>query len=384
MTATPKFKWLGLATVLLVLALVAGQAQAQYYGYPARSGYGTPAYQAYVSYARAYTAASIQAAYSGAHYGNPHLYGNLYVPAYGYGGMYPGFYYDPYGGYLRGAADVIGAQSRFMVSLQEAHLAREQVRAKQLENRRTAFDQYLYLREHTPTMEQMRAEERAMRRERAVSDPPITEIYAALALNELLADLQQISLEGVKDVPLDAAVVRRVHFTTTRNGANIGLVRNVSNLTWPLALRAETYKVPRERFTTLVQGSVERVQMGQKLDATTLTQMYDDLETLHQKLRDAVGDLEVSQFLESKRFLNHLGDALKAVQQPDAVNFFNGRYEFQGKGVGDLVKFMTQRGLWFAPAVGGEESAYVTVHRALAAYNVAAHSAALQSGVTKR
>src|SRR5437660_1338467 len=41
---------------------------------------------------------------------------------------YPGSYYDPYGGYLSGAADVINAQGQFLVKTQQAYQMREQAR----------------------------------------------------------------------------------------------------------------------------------------------------------------------------------------------------------------------------------------------------------------
>ena len=42
----------------------------------------------------------------------------------------------------------------------------------------------------------------------------------------------------------------------------------------------------------------------------------------------------------------------------------------------DLLDYMTKNGLQFAPAVAGEEAAYVALHRALAAYSAGANLAA--------
>src|SRR5262245_29047110 len=220
-----RMTWLGAAAILLAGPLAQGQAQ---YGfYPRYPGYGTPAYQAYVGYARASAAAAVNRAYTWGAYGNPYAYWGTYGNPTGYWGYTPTLVYEPYGGgYLRGAADVIGAQSRYLISIQEANLLREQVRARQIENRRSAFDHYLYVRENTPSPEQLRSEERTQRRDRARNDPPVTEIFSAVSLNDLLADLQQVSLTGVRDLPLDADIVRRVNLTSNRNGSNIGVVRN--------------------------------------------------------------------------------------------------------------------------------------------------------------
>src|SRR5438132_1022105 len=52
---------------------------------------------------------------------------NSYYPTSPYA-TYPGYYADPYGGYLSGAADVINAQGQFLVNTQQAYRMREQVR----------------------------------------------------------------------------------------------------------------------------------------------------------------------------------------------------------------------------------------------------------------
>ncbi len=348
------------AVTLILLGTTASDAQAQYYyGYRYRNPYyGSPAYYQ---------------AYAWAHYPNPYRYWG-----------YPPSYYDPYGGgYLRGGADVISAQARFLAAIQEANLLREQVLARRTENRRSAFDQYLYERERMPSFEQLRAEERARRLDWARNDPPVTEIYSGAALNELLADLQQVPLAGLKDVPVDAATVRRVNLTSVQNGANIGLVRSGGLPAWPEALAGLAYQAVRDRLNAMVQAEVERAKVGKKPDAATFRQMHEDLDTLDRKLRETVLELTASQFIDANRFLNQFADALKALEQPDAANYFNGRYEFQGKTVADLVKFMKDRGLWFAPAVAGDEPAYVTVHRALASYSLDAQTALLKTAAQR-
>jgi hypothetical protein len=78
-----------------------------------------------------------------------------------------------------------------------------------------------------------------------------------------------------------------------------------------------------------------------------------------------------TQYVDARRFLNQLEDALTALQQPDVQNFFNGRWAAKGKTVGDLVKYMADNGLRFAPATQGDEAAYRMLQQRLAAYNMA-------------
>src|SRR5262249_4769548 len=70
------------------------------------------------------------------YYANPYpiypLYASypMYYSPYSYGYAVP----DPYGGYLKGAADVINSQGQYLKSTQEAYLLNEQLKAAQLQN----------------------------------------------------------------------------------------------------------------------------------------------------------------------------------------------------------------------------------------------------------
>src|SRR5262249_44520231 len=56
---------------------------------------------------------------------------------------YDGSAGDPYGGYLHGTADVIGAQGALVVNQQQAFLSAERVSQARLETRRREFDEWL-------------------------------------------------------------------------------------------------------------------------------------------------------------------------------------------------------------------------------------------------
>ena len=64
----------------------------------------------------------------------------------------------------------------------------------------------------------------------------------------------------------------------------------------------------------------------------------------------------------------------KVLEKPDAGHYLTGKYAAKGKSVQAVVKYMTQQGLLFAPAIAGDEAAYTALHRALATYDVATSS----------
>ncbi len=82
-----------------------------------------------------------------------------------------------------------------------------------------------------------------------------------------------------------------------------------------------------------------------------------------------IRDLGPSKYIEAKRYLNDLKDASRGLERDDVASFFNNKYSAKGRNVTDLVRNMTRDGLKFAPYVSGSESAYVALHRMLAAYD---------------
>jgi len=293
----------------------------------------------------------------------------------GYGGYNPYGYYDPFRGYLEGGAAVINAQGKFMISTQQAYQAREQVRQAALDTQRKRFDEWLYERERTPTLEQERERSRIQEATRSRNDPPITEIWSAKALNDLLRDLQNQQAKGTlanytgPKIAVDEDDLRRINVTTARSGGNLGLLKNEGRLSWPVALSGPEYKAERERLSSLAQDAIKQVSFNTPVDAGTLRQMSRDIDKLNQLLVQNVGDLPPSQYIEAKRFLANFTDAVKALSAPDASNYLPKR--LKGKSVPELVDFMSRSGLLFAPAVAGDESAYLALHRALSAYDAA-------------
>jgi hypothetical protein len=287
--------------------------------------------------------------------------------------------YDPFAGYLSSGASVINGQGGYEGSQQQANLLQEQIRGEQVANRRKFFDEYLYEREKTLTAEDQRQQSQRERLERSRNNPPLTEIWSGQALNDLLGDLQKLpardglTLLGTAEIPLEEDGLKRINVTAD-NGGNAGLLKAEDGLHWPVALTGEDFKAERERLTTLAQLAVRQAALGDRVDIGTTRQMTRDLDQLHKELRRKAGALPSSLYIEAKTFLNNFEGAMRALQQRDAANQFTGQYALKAKTVRELVHFMAERGLRFAPAISGGKSAYVTLHQALAAYDLTAQA----------
>ncbi len=276
--------------------------------------------------------------------------------------------FDPYAGSLADGQE----PDDYRVNEQRAKLLREQGRQAQLATRWQAFDEYLYERRHTPTHEELRQEQERQFRDRSRNNPPVTEIFSSRALNDLLVDLQRLPRRAGGAMPLDPEVTRRLNFTTGRGSGSVALLKDVDRLPWPAAFAGPDYRPVRVNLSALAREAVADAAGTGRVDAALLEEMERYLARLEQTLRQNVTRLAPTHYTEAGRFVTQFAEAVQALRQPDAGSFFNDRYRFQGDTVAELVRFMTERGLRFAPAVPGDEAGYLAVHRALAAYDQAA------------
>jgi hypothetical protein len=301
--------------------------------------------------------------------------GSGYYPPYGY-------YESAYGGFLRGNADVISASGQYLINYERAKLGREAVRQARIDTRRKLFEEYLYERANTPTLEDERERAIDLERRRAVNDPPVTEIWSAKALNDLLFDVQKLQGKGIAGPPvrLDEDILKRINVSAGKTPGNVGLLKNEGKLSWPLALRTmkpqKEVDYLRQEIDSELPQSINEAVNG-KVDSKRLEALSKHVEQLQQLLTNNVRDLPPGQYMEARRFLNNLDDGLQVLQQPNAGLYFTQKYAAKGRTVQQLVENMSKDGLTFAPAVGGDEAAYVALHRALAAYDVGARGQSL-------
>lgn len=290
---------------------------------------------------------------------------------------YPGYpssmssYGNPYGNSTIGSSDIMNAQSQMMISNQQSLLTHESVLKSKLEQRRRVFDEWLYERANTPSLEDIREREQELIARRSRNDPPFPEIQSAVALNSLLADLQKLDAKGtaVAPVSLEETLLKNINVTATQDGASFGALRNEGLLNWPPALRelatGQDTQGLRKEVDTLVKAAIDQAKAG-KVQTGILTQLHSDVQSYRELLKRSTGDLTPPQYIQARRFLDELDESLKVLERDDAANYVLGKFAAKGATVRDLVRHMASLGLIFAPATAGDEAAYVALQRALA------------------
>jgi hypothetical protein len=325
-------------------------------------GYGSP----YVTANP--TTATLSTDYSSPGYGGSYPYTNPY---------YPPYYSDPFSGYLYGTADILRANGDYLKKIGDARLVNTQADMARLDYRRRIFDEARYERMNTPSLDELRQQQLARDLARARKDPPIGEIVSARALNDLnrhLADEQsKPNAPKGPNVPLDDDVLK--HITVTAQGGkggNIGVLRDDGKVQWPLALQGAEFDAARKRLSQSLEHVVSLLKSSNRVETGELKDIKKDLAKLNDMVRDPKSDLSPTDYIEARKFIGQLEDAMLALEDPNAANYFNPSkdgWKASGKDVASLIDDMKSKGLEFAPASPGDEWAYRVLHQAMVAYD---------------
>jgi hypothetical protein len=311
-------------------------------------------------------------------------YGSIYGQAFGnpygggitgylssYGGM-NGSYYDSNYGYMDPGAALTRAQGDLMVNQQQAYLLREQVRAQRATNARDessrSVNNNAYASSATAARERSSGQETA----RLSKDPVRAEIWSGTALNQILADLQRRPVnDGTENLTnpsllLDASLLKQINLTFGKG--HIGLLKYGGRLSWPAGFEPSAYAESKERLNALAFEVFEQARVNGRLDSNTLREMSRAVEDLRRRFRKNGGELSPEAHIEANRFLQDLDAALTALKRPDVGALFTSHNDLRARTVPELVQFMTERRLQFAPAHPRERMAYEQIHQGLTSF----------------
>jgi hypothetical protein len=279
---------------------------------------------------------------------------------------------------LEGQAKALDAQGGFLKSLEEAERMHEQVRQERLVTRRREIEQWMWERDHLPTLADNQERARRYQVLQAQKAPPVAEILSGKSLNNLLQDCQILQGKGFAGpaIPLDAAAVQHVNVRTVGSSGNPGLLRG-ARLAWPPLLAQDGFKADREHIEALMAHAKQ--QAGSPAVQDTTRELSDAVNKVEEQVTDLVSRTETvspNEAIKARRFLKELRDTLAVLREPNARNYVTGAYTAQGNSADALVRYMTEHNLVFAPAANGTDDGYVAVHRALASYSAALQVAA--------
>jgi hypothetical protein len=316
----------------------------------------------FLGFCLAFTCTAIYPGAASAQYYPP----NPYYPGWGAGwGAGPGI---GQGAALSGSADVSRAYGDVIVQQENARILREKANQAKIETKRKAFDQMMYERENTPTYTEELTKEKGQILNRMMNFPTPGEIANGRALNTMLPYLQSLSLQGTQGppVPIAQSLVNQLNIAGgTGSGTSVGMLRDGGHVEWPIGLMGPQQK----NLDKLLPEAVNATASG-RLTPKLMKEVRTEMTAMRQRMRTQLQkeEIETSSYLQAIEFYNSLESSVNALQRPDARKQLGGGFSPRARNVQELIDFMTDNGLRFAPASPGDEPAYRAVHDAFVRY----------------
>jgi hypothetical protein len=296
--------------------------------------------------------------------------GAQYPPP-GYGRpYYPNPYYNPNeaaGNVLKGAADLNRSTGDVAIANHHAWILKEKASQEKLATQRQAFDQMMYEKANTPNYLESLSANKAQIVVRMMNFPERAEISGGKTLNTMLPLVESFTLQGTQGppVPLAQSVVNRLNISGT-GLSSVGMLRGGgAALEWPLALRGPEQK----KLDKLIPAAVEATIAG-TLELKQLTEIRAGLTSMREELRRQMqkDEIETHTYIRAIEFYDSLIASVNTLERPESRKALGGGNSPRARNVQELVEYMTDNGVKFAPAAPGDENAYKIVHDAFVRY----------------
>ena len=222
-------------------------------------------------------------------------------------------------------------------------------------------------RAHMPDPEKIRQHVLQREIDRARHSPPLTDIWSARSLNALLRHLIAQQKEGAHgpNVPLSDEILAHVNLTA---GGPVSLLKDNGNLKWPKCLQRGVFKEDRDKLSKLMKTAFQRVKSNEKPENATLKDLQLSLRKL--KIPSTTMWTDLRRTNSSRPIVTCVTSRTRSgLEGSQVANGFNGNWKPTGRSVAELVRFMHDKGLRFAPATSKDEAAYVALYHALAAFD---------------
>ena len=297
-------------------------------------------------------------------------------PAY-YPGYPGGFYPGAVGGAYYGQAALLNASGDLLLQQEQARQQREKWKQEKLVTQKQSFDAMMYEKANTATYTEKVKYDQNLIVQRMMVSPAPAEINDGRTLNAMLPMLKSLGNYGTQGppVPLDQDQLKHINVTTAKaGGPNLGMLKDGGDsLPWPLCTRGPVQKKVAKEIPTIV----EQAKKGD-IDPDLYRDILTNLDTIWEETRKKLhkDQIEGSEFIEVKHFIEPLQSAVKALRQPTSKRYLDGTYTAKGDTVPELVNYMTKNGLSFAPCNPGDEAVYLAMHDAFVSYTSAAQAAA--------
>ncbi len=230
-------------------------------------------------------------------------------------------YYNPAGGFLSGAADLVNARANSTVTYQKALLTQEEAFRSQLDTRRKIWEEARYERASLMNSEQWRLRQLQSALERARNDPPQEEIWSAQSLNDLFKylDAQQgrltpSQIDQLPRIALSEDILKHINLTTGKDG-NIGLLKN--EIRWPTALQRPEFEEARKSLEAQLQEAVGQAKNVGQVKSNLVSDIKINVQKMQDTLLNDVNKIQPADYSDGEEVFEQARRLGSCVEQPE-------------------------------------------------------------------
>jgi hypothetical protein len=194
-------------------------------------------------------------------------------------------------------------------------------------------------------------------------NPTESDLMTGDALNALLQDLTapKISPSTLMHtrIPLSVQLVQRVPLQYPTLGGTISLRALTVTEGWPLALRGDEFALERKGYLREVDHVLEQITQG-KLMPEAVKSLKQAIDWLQTKVDATIPQSDLKSYLQAKNFIKELSECARMLQSQVVEKVIARLERYPGTTVAELLEFMVENNLQFAPAseLGGEREVY--------------------------
>jgi hypothetical protein len=267
---------------------------------------------------------------------------------------------------MNGTANVINAQGQWYNQVQSANIENQKFRQAQIQTQRQKFDESNYERYNMVNQVQDRQRQVDMINWRLQHSPSQGDILGGQALNAVLSAIQGAGggYSAPRSVTMSPTVLKMVGVTDGSSQGGIVMLTDGSPLHWPRAFATSTFDADRQKVNQLLATAIPQGKAG-AVNPDIINDLTNTVNGMQNTLKAQIDNVPVNEFMNAKRYLNQLLDAINTLGGPNVTKYLTGQWSARGETIADVIENMTSQGLTFAPAIMGAEGSYNSTYRAL-------------------
>ena len=171
-------------------------------------------------------------------------------------------------------------------------------------------------------------------------------------------------------IPLDQETLKHINVTPSNNSKGSNEFFKPGSLPdWPLAFDNDAFTEDKKRFGEAL-FAMGKSQLEGKTNLAKSADARKALTSIRENLFLLRFNVSSNDYVDGLTHLTKLTDTVEVLSKPQAKKYLDGTYAAKGDTVGDLLAYMTGKGLKFARATPGSEQYYAALYQSLVTYEL--------------